>query len=129
MRLLVSVVDAAEARLAVAGGVDVVDVKNPAEGALGAPAPAVIAEVRDALPAALPVQLGQRLRCRPAGGGLIGLLLRRRGLRRRGLRRRDDRVRRAGIGPDPGSQRPLVGRDRILIREATGVRKLSRTVH
>ena len=41
MRLLVSVVDAAEARLAVAGGVDVVDVKNPAEGSLGAPAPAV----------------------------------------------------------------------------------------
>ena len=39
MRLLVSVVDAAEARLAVAGGVDVVDVKNPAEGSLGAPAP------------------------------------------------------------------------------------------
>ena len=40
MRLLVSVVDAAEARLAVAGGVDIVDVKNPAEGSLGAPAPA-----------------------------------------------------------------------------------------
>ena len=39
MRLLVSVVDAAEARLAVAGGVDIVDVKNPAEGSLGAPAP------------------------------------------------------------------------------------------
>ena len=39
MKLLVSVVDAAEARLAVAGGVDVVDVKNPAEGSLGAPAP------------------------------------------------------------------------------------------
>ena len=39
MRLLVSVIDAAEARLAVAGGVDVVDVKNPAEGSLGAPAP------------------------------------------------------------------------------------------
>ena len=36
MRLLVSVVDAAEARLALAGGVDVVDVKNPAEGSLGA---------------------------------------------------------------------------------------------
>ena len=36
MRLLVSVVDAAEARLAMAGGVDVVDVKNPAEGSLGA---------------------------------------------------------------------------------------------
>jgi (5-formylfuran-3-yl)methyl phosphate synthase len=50
VRLLVSVVDAAEARLAVAGGVDIVDVKNPAEGSLGAPAPAAIAEVRNALP-------------------------------------------------------------------------------
>ena len=55
MKLLVSVVDAAEARLAVAGGVDVVDVKNPAEGSLGAPAPAVIAAVRRVLPAELPL--------------------------------------------------------------------------
>lgn len=55
MRLLVSVVDAAEARLAVAGGVDVVDVKNPAEGSLGAPAPGVLAGVRDVLPAGLPL--------------------------------------------------------------------------
>lgn len=50
-----SVTDAGEAWLAVAGGVDVVDVKNPAEGSLGAPAPGVIAAVRDALPAALPL--------------------------------------------------------------------------
>src|SRR5918911_1695842 len=55
MKLLVSVVDAAEARLAVAGGVDVVDVKNPAEGSLGAAAPGVIAEVREAIPAELPL--------------------------------------------------------------------------
>ena len=55
MKLLVSVVDAAEARLAVAGGVDVVDVKNPAEGSLGAPAPAVIAAVRAAVPPELPL--------------------------------------------------------------------------
>jgi uncharacterized protein (UPF0264 family) len=55
MRLLVSVVDAAEARLAVAGGVDVVDVKNPAEGSLGAPAPAVLAAVRAAVPADRPL--------------------------------------------------------------------------
>jgi uncharacterized protein (UPF0264 family) len=60
MKLLVSVVDAAEARLAVAGGVDIVDVKNPAEGSLGAPAPGTIAQVRDALPAelALSVAIG-----------------------------------------------------------------------
>ena len=50
MRLLVSVTDAAEARLAVAGGVDIVDVKNPAEGSLGAPSPAVIAAVREVVP-------------------------------------------------------------------------------
>jgi (5-formylfuran-3-yl)methyl phosphate synthase len=55
MRLLVSVVDAAEARIAAAAGADVVDVKNPAEGSLGAPTPAVIAGVRAAVPAELPV--------------------------------------------------------------------------
>jgi (5-formylfuran-3-yl)methyl phosphate synthase len=55
MKLLVSVVDAAEAQLAVAGGVDVVDVKNPVEGSLGAAAPGVIAQVREALPAELPL--------------------------------------------------------------------------
>jgi uncharacterized protein (UPF0264 family) len=55
MRLLVSVIDVAEARLAVAGGVDIVDVKNPAEGSLGAAAPRMIARVRDEVPAELPL--------------------------------------------------------------------------
>ena len=55
MKLLVSVIDESEARLAAAGGVDVVDVKNPAEGSLGAPAPGVIARVRAVLPAELPL--------------------------------------------------------------------------
>ena len=55
MRLLVSVVDADEARTAAAAGADIVDVKNPAEGSLGAPSPAVIASVRAAVPAELPV--------------------------------------------------------------------------
>jgi uncharacterized protein (UPF0264 family) len=55
MRLLVSVVDAGEARAAAAAGADIVDVKNPGEGSLGAPAPAVIEDVRAAVPAALPV--------------------------------------------------------------------------
>ena len=55
MRLLVSVVDAGEARAAAAAGADIVDVKNPAEGSLGAPSPAVIADVRAAVPAELPV--------------------------------------------------------------------------
>jgi uncharacterized protein (UPF0264 family) len=55
MRLLVSVVDADEARAAAAAGADIVDVKNPAEGSLGAPAPAVIAAVRATVPTELPV--------------------------------------------------------------------------
>jgi (5-formylfuran-3-yl)methyl phosphate synthase len=55
MRLLVSVVDADEARAASAAGADIVDVKNPDEGSLGAPSPAVIEAVRAAVPAQLPV--------------------------------------------------------------------------
>jgi uncharacterized protein (UPF0264 family) len=45
MKLLVSVVSAAEARLALAGGADIIDVKDPGEGALGAAAPGVLTEV------------------------------------------------------------------------------------
>jgi uncharacterized protein (UPF0264 family) len=55
MRLLVSVVDAGEARVAAAAGADIVDVKNPEEGSLGAPAPAVIAAVHAAVDAGRPV--------------------------------------------------------------------------
>ena len=55
MKLLVSVVDAAEARAAAAAGADIVDVKNPAEGSLGAPSPGVIDAVRAAVPADVPV--------------------------------------------------------------------------
>jgi uncharacterized protein (UPF0264 family) len=55
MRLLVSVTDAAEARVAVEAGVDIVDVKNPAEGSLGAPAPGVIERVREVVPPDRPV--------------------------------------------------------------------------
>jgi len=55
MRLLVSVVDAGEARLAAAAGADVVDVKNPAEGSLGAPPPAVIAAVRASVAGEVPI--------------------------------------------------------------------------
>jgi (5-formylfuran-3-yl)methyl phosphate synthase len=55
MRLLVSVVDVGEARAAGAAGADIVDVKNPSEGSLGAPSPAVIERVRAAVPAGLPV--------------------------------------------------------------------------
>ena len=55
MRLLVSVVDEGEARAAAAAGADIVDVKNPGEGSLGAPSPAIIEGVRAAVPAQLPV--------------------------------------------------------------------------
>jgi uncharacterized protein (UPF0264 family)/GNAT superfamily N-acetyltransferase len=55
MKLLVSVTTAEEAELAVAGGVDVVDVKNPAEGSLGAPTPALIEAVRAVVPPGSPV--------------------------------------------------------------------------
>jgi (5-formylfuran-3-yl)methyl phosphate synthase len=55
MKLLVSVVDAGEARAAAAAGADIVDVKNPAEGSLGAPTPAVIVGVRATVPADVPV--------------------------------------------------------------------------
>jgi uncharacterized protein (UPF0264 family) len=55
MRLLLSVTDAHEARVAVEAGVDIVDVKNPAEGSLGAPAPGVIERVREVVPPERPV--------------------------------------------------------------------------
>jgi (5-formylfuran-3-yl)methyl phosphate synthase len=55
MKLLVSVVDAGEARAAAAAGADIVDVKNPAEGSLGAPLPAVIESARAAVPAERPI--------------------------------------------------------------------------
>jgi (5-formylfuran-3-yl)methyl phosphate synthase len=55
VKLLVSVTDAHEARVVVEGGVDIVDVKDPAQGSLGAPAPAAIARVRDAVPPERPV--------------------------------------------------------------------------
>jgi uncharacterized protein (UPF0264 family) len=57
VRLLVSVVSAAEARLALAGGADIVDVKDPREGALGAPAPRVLSDVVSAVGSAAPVSV------------------------------------------------------------------------
>jgi (5-formylfuran-3-yl)methyl phosphate synthase len=57
MRLLVSVRSAQEARRALLGGADIIDVKDPGEGALGAPAPGVLAEVVDAVGSAAPVSV------------------------------------------------------------------------
>lgn len=58
MKLLVSVVNADEARVAATAGADIVDVKNPAEGSLGAPSPAVIADVRAAVPTPVSAAIG-----------------------------------------------------------------------
>jgi (5-formylfuran-3-yl)methyl phosphate synthase len=55
VKLLVSVVSAAEARAALAGGADIIDVKDPREGALGAPSPRTLAEVVAAVDGAAPV--------------------------------------------------------------------------
>ncbi|MHC1586813.1 MAG: (5-formylfuran-3-yl)methyl phosphate synthase [Candidatus Hecatellaceae archaeon] len=49
-KLMVSVVDEAEALEAFKGGADIIDVKNPSEGALGAQKPQLILKVRRALP-------------------------------------------------------------------------------
>jgi uncharacterized protein (UPF0264 family) len=57
MRLLVSVVSAEEARRALAGGADIVDVKDPSEGALGAPSPRVLSEVVREVGRAAPVSV------------------------------------------------------------------------
>ncbi len=57
MKLLVSVVSAAEAHAALAGGADIIDVKDPREGALGAPSPRVLAEVVAAVDGAAPVSV------------------------------------------------------------------------
>jgi (5-formylfuran-3-yl)methyl phosphate synthase len=57
VRLLVSVLSASEARRALAGGADIIDVKDPREGALGAPAPHVLSEVVRAVGGAGPVSV------------------------------------------------------------------------
>jgi (5-formylfuran-3-yl)methyl phosphate synthase len=57
MRLLVSVVSAQEARRALAGGADIIDVKDPGEGALGAPSPRVLEEVVRVVGGAAPVSV------------------------------------------------------------------------
>jgi uncharacterized protein (UPF0264 family) len=47
MRLMISVVSAMEAREALLGGAEILDVKNPAEGSLGAQSPSVIREIKN----------------------------------------------------------------------------------
>jgi (5-formylfuran-3-yl)methyl phosphate synthase len=57
MRLLVSVISAEEARRALAGGADIIDVKDPGEGALGAPSPRILSAVVREVGAAAPVSM------------------------------------------------------------------------
>ncbi|MGZ4184687.1 MAG: (5-formylfuran-3-yl)methyl phosphate synthase [Solirubrobacteraceae bacterium] len=57
MRLLVSVVSASEARSALVGGADIIDVKDPSQGPLGAPPPRVLSEVVAEVGAVAPVSV------------------------------------------------------------------------
>src|SRR2546427_9444705 len=79
MQLLVSVAGARDTRAAIAGGADVVDAKDPRQGALGAVRPEVLRAVRDAVPPghALSVVLGdggppERIARRAATAGRLG---------------------------------------------------------
>ena len=49
MKLLVSPVNKEEAIIASKGGADIVDVKNPKEGSLGANFPWIIKEIKEAV--------------------------------------------------------------------------------
>ena len=50
MKLLISPKNAEEAKEAVTGGADIVDVKNPLEGSLGANFPWIIREIKEIIP-------------------------------------------------------------------------------
>ncbi len=50
LKLLISAINATEAAEALAGGADIIDVKNPKEGALGANFPWVIKRIREVTP-------------------------------------------------------------------------------
>lgn len=71
VRLLVSVVTSEEVEAALAGGADIVDVKNPAEGSLGAPAPALLRAVRSQVTP--PVQVSAALGDAPHLPGTLAL--------------------------------------------------------
>ena len=55
MRLLISVADAAEARLALEGDADIIDVKDPTRGSLGAVDASVLREIADTVGSARPI--------------------------------------------------------------------------
>ncbi|MCS7311973.1 MAG: (5-formylfuran-3-yl)methyl phosphate synthase [Acidobacteria bacterium] len=57
MKLLVSVVNPEEAQTALAVGVDILDIKNPAEGSLGAPSPETVRRIRAVTPPHVPLSV------------------------------------------------------------------------
>jgi (5-formylfuran-3-yl)methyl phosphate synthase len=69
MRLLVSVADAEDARAAVEGGADIIDAKDPGQGALGPVAPATLEAIMQAVNGERPVSaaVGDALVARPDG--------------------------------------------------------------
>lgn len=73
-KLMVSVTNAAEAGQAVEGGADVVDIKNPAEGPLGAAGPAAIREVASVLPADMPLGIALGDFAGKVGGAALAAL-------------------------------------------------------
>jgi uncharacterized protein (UPF0264 family) len=58
MKLLVSPISVEEARIALDGGADIIDVKNPKEGSLGANFPDVIQSVKHAITKPMSVAIG-----------------------------------------------------------------------
>src|SRR3989442_2879828 len=79
MQLLVSVADASEGRAALLGGADVIDAKDPREGALGAVRPEGLGELRAAVGARRPLSpaLGDAgppvlVQCRPRPAAPLG---------------------------------------------------------
>lgn len=70
-RLLVSVFSLDEVDAALLGGADIVDVKNPAEGSLGAPTPALLRAVRSRV--APPMELSAALGDAPHLPGTLAL--------------------------------------------------------
>ena len=72
MKLLVSPINVEEAQIAVEGGADIIDVKNPREGSLGANFPWVIKSVRDAVKEPLSATIGD-FNFRPGTASLAAL--------------------------------------------------------
>jgi uncharacterized protein (UPF0264 family) len=81
MRLLVSVRSAAEAETAGVGGADLIDVKEPTRGSLGAVDPAMLARIAAAVPESMPLSIALGDHATPTAAArtmdLIGAVARR----------------------------------------------------